>query len=216
MNSSGEIKENLDRNVKNIEEENIKRFQEAINQLKLEHEPIYKIKVEIIEDTKEHTDEEKDFLIKINNKFNKSYTHKDKYINICNFKENFGDKYFNFFSKVGWECLIELNLINNNISKIEPLYAINLLNLEKLDLSYNYISDIEDLEQIHSIHLKSINLKNNKIDNPFVFMHSKFINLDTLNLENNDIEKNEKRIFIKKYNAFYYLYFLYLMIITCK
>ena len=187
-------------NIKKSKEEEAK-LQQTINEIKNDTVHTYKVstKIERTDGEYIHTSEEKDLLIKINDKFNKSFTHKEEYINICDFRDDFGDEYFDIFSKVGWESIIELNLINNNISQIEPLYKINLLNLKNLDLSDNLISDIDDFDQLQIQSVKSINLKNNKISDPLIFIVAKFETLDELNLENNDIEDNNKKIFIKKF-----------------
>ncbi len=196
---------NKDLNAHNIKKskEEEEKLQQTINEIKNDHEHIYKVSTKIERTDGEfiHTIEEKDLLVKINDKFNKSYTHKEEYINICDFGDSFGDEYFILFSKVGWESIIELNLINNNITQIEPLYKINLLNLQNLDLSNNLISDIDDFDQIQIQSLKSINLKNNKINDPLIFIVSKFETLDELNLENNDIDDDDKKIFSKKFKS---------------
>ena len=183
-------------------EEDVKGIKEIIDEFKynIPKDSVIKYKI-TIKDIKNHTNEEKNILMQINNKFDTSFTYNDEYINISYFKEDFGDEYFKIFSNVRWENIIELKLRNNNIYEIAPLLNINLLNLKKLDLSNNYISEIDDFDQIEFKCLKYINLRNNKIDYPFVFCDSRFENLGILILEDNDIDDETKKRFLKKYKS---------------
>ena len=187
-------------NIKRNQEEEI-QLQKTINEIKNDTEHTYKISTKIERTDGEfiHTDDERDNLNEINVKFNKFYTHKDTKISINNFGSEFGDDFLNKFSKVGWENIIELNLSNNNIDSIEPLYKMSLINLEKMDLSNNNISDIDDIVQLQISNLKNINLENNKINDPFAFFDKKFEVLVYLNISNNNIEESDQEIFKKKY-----------------
>lgn len=184
-------------------EENIKGFKEIIDEFKcnIPKDYVLKYKITVKEIKNQHTSEEKNNLMQINNRFDTSYTYNDEYISISYFGEYFGDEYFQIFSEVRWENIIELNLRKNNISEIAPLFNIDLLKLKKLDLSDNCISDIYDFDQIKFKCLKYINLRKNKINYPFVFCDSRFENLDTLNLKDNDIDDESKKRFMKKYKS---------------
>ena len=193
---------------KDLKSHNIKRnqdeemqLQKTINEIRNDTEHTYKIstKIERTDGEYIHTGEEKDNLNEINIKFKTFYTHKDKIINIYNYENEFGNDYLIKFSKVGWESIVELNLSNNNISSIEPLYNMPLVNLEKIDLSINIISDIDDIEQLQILNLKHCNLEKNKISDPFSFYSKKFESLDYLNISNNNIDESDQEIFKKKY-----------------
>ena len=82
---------------------------------------------------------------------------------------------------------------------MEPIYNMQLLSLKKLDLSYNNISDIDDIDRMIIMDLKHFYLNNNKISNPFAFYNKIFNNLETLNLLDNNIEDKEKECFILRY-----------------
>lgn len=196
---------NKDLNSHNIKrtEKDEKDLQNMIDKIKNDTNHEYKIstKIERVDGSYVHTPEEKDSLNEINVKFHKFYTHQTKIIDLCDYGNEFGDDYLNKFSLVGWENIIELNLRNNDISEIEPLYKMHLLNLEKLDLSNNNISDIDEIENLQILKLKILNLENNKITDPYAFYHSKFYTLESLNLSNNKIDDDDKEKFEKKFKS---------------
>ena len=187
-------------NIKRDKKEEIK-LQNEINQIRKDKDHIYKISttIERQDNPGIHTPEEKDYLKDINSIFKKNFTHKEEIIILSDQKNNFGDFYMNKFSKVGWEKIVELNLSNNNICNMEPIYNMQLLSLKKLDLSYNNISDIDDIDRMIIMDLKHFYLNNNKISNPFAFYNKIFNNLETLNLLDNNIEDKEKECFILRY-----------------
>ena len=187
-------------NVKRDKDEEA-NLQKTINEIRNDTEHIYKIstKIEREDGVFIHTEDEKGCLNEINVKFQKEFTHQEEIIDLYDYKEEFGDDYMNKFSKVGWEKLIELNLNNNNITLMDPLYNMQLLFLEKLDLSNNNISDVDDINKLQILHLKFIYLNNNKIDSPYAFYDEKFNSLECLNLLENDIEDRDKEKFKKKY-----------------
>ena len=189
-------------NIKRDEKEEAD-LQKTINAIKNDTEHNYKIstKIERQDGNFIHTEEENGSLEEINVKFQKSFNHKEKIINLGYYYNEFGDFYLNKLSKVGWEMLVELNLNNNNITDIEPLYNMQLLSLKKLDLSNNDISDIDDINKLQIYDLKYIYLNNNQIDSPFAFYDEKFNDLECLNLLENKIEERDKEKFKKKYTS---------------
>ena len=195
---------------KDLQAHNIKRdkkvesdLQKTINEIRNDKEHVYKIStiIEREDGAFIHTEEEKGSLDEINIKFQKSFTHQEEIINLCDYNDEFGDFYLNKLSKVGWEKLIELNLNNNNITVIEPLYNMQLLFLEKLSLSNNNISDIDDINKLQVLKIKNIYLNNNHIDTPFAFYDEKFNSLEYLNLLENEIEDKDIKKFKKKYTS---------------
>lgn len=187
-------------NIKRDEKEEA-NLQKTINQIKDDTEHTYKIstKIEREDGAFIHTEDEKGYLNEINSKFQKDFTHKEENIILGNHRDEFGDYYFGIFSKVGWEKIIELNLNNNNITKLDPIYNMQLLFLETLDLSNNDISDIDDIHKLQILNLKNVYLNNNKIEDPYSFYDDKFIGLEYLNLLGNDIDDNDKEKFKKKF-----------------
>jgi Leucine-rich repeat (LRR) protein len=206
-NDMAKVAEGLNNDLKS---HNIKRnekeeadLQKTINEIRNDSEHVYKVSTKIEREDGEfiHTEEEKGSLDEINVKFQKCFTHKDEIIYLCDYNNEFGDFYLEKFSKVGWEKLIELKLNNNNITKLEPLYNMQFLFLEKLDLSYNNISDIDDINKLQILNLKVIYLNNNEIDDPFAFYDEKFNSLEYLNLLENKIEERDKEKFKNKYTS---------------
>lgn len=189
-------------NIKRDEKEEAD-LQKTINEIRNDKEHVYKVstKIEREDGNFIHTEEEKGSLDEINIKFQKSFTHQEGIISLCDYYDEFGDFYLNKISKVGWEKLIELKLNNNNISSVEPLYNMQLLFLEKLDLSNNKITDIDDINKLQILNLKFIYLSNNQIDSPFAFYDEKFNSLECLNLSQNEIEERDKEKFKKKYTS---------------
>lgn len=144
-----------------------------------------------------HKPQENEKIMVINKRFNKSYSYKEKYINLSHQGSSFGNEYLVTFSKIVWENIIDLNLSYNNITIIDSLLDVNLFQLKKLDLSHNLIKDIDKFDkiQITDSNPLEIDLKNNKIKNPFAFLHEKFEKIELLDISHNMIEYSIKTMF---------------------
>ena len=71
--------------------------------------------------------------------------------------------YENFFVRVDFKQLQQLDLSVNKISDIKVLEHVDFKQLQQLDLSYNKISDIKVLEHVDFKQLQQLNLRGNKI-----------------------------------------------------
>ena len=92
-----------------------------------------------------------------------------------------------FSKKEVYNNLESLNLSNNNINNIVPLFHSKFSNLKKLNLSYNNISDIECLgfDNIYFQQLQALDLSNNHIKK---LNKIKIPSLTNLILINNEID----------------------------
>ena len=120
------------------------------------------------------------------------------------------DDGFRLISKLRFKNLIEINLANNKITNLEPLYNMLLPNLEIINFSDNYIEDITPLANLASHDLSEIYLQNNKIQDLGPFLNSNFplLKIFKVNGESNKRAFNQKsfKAVLKKYeNIIYYI-----------
>ena len=112
-------------------------------------------------------------------------------------KREIDDETLNLISKIQFQKLKEINLSDNQITNIEPLYYMNLNNVEKIDLSFNKIENIEIFKELKLPKLKEICLQNNQINNFNPIIDSGI----SLEFERLRIEKENNDI-IKDFGAF--------------
>jgi hypothetical protein len=95
-------------------------------------------------------------------------------------------------SQIKFNQLIEIDLSENEITNIEPLFYLKLPFLELLDLSYNQIRNIECFGDIKMKQLKYLFIQNNQIEDIKVLVDPNFQTLEILRLENNNIDQNSQ------------------------
>ena len=143
----------------------------------------------------------------LNEKFNLNI--ENDYVERINlYYRKFGDEILDYFNKIEFKQLKELNLSLNNLSDINKLEKAKLENLLILDLGDNEINDINILGKVNFRKLKKLYLYNNFISDINVLEKVKFEKLELLNLSNNnitniDIFEKVNFIHLKKLNLFF-------------
>ena len=123
--------------------------------------------------------------------------------------KNLKDEQFKLISLVKFNQLKELDVSNNEIKNIEPLYRMFLPFLEYLNMSYNEIEDIEPIGYLMSRNLKELFLQNNKIKN-IESLSNTLYKLDILRVDGNILDNDSKnKEAIKKIKNNYKYVFLY-------
>ena len=147
------------------------------------------------------------FIKELNKKFNLNI--QDDYVAIINLEyKKLGNEILDYFNKIEFKKLKELNLSGNNLLDINKLGKVKLENLKILDLGGNQIKDINILENVNFKELKELYLHNNQISNINILEKVKFEKLEILNLSNNnitniDIFEKVNFIHLKKLNLFF-------------
>ena len=112
-------------------------------------------------------------------------------------KKKLNDKNIMTLSMIKFNQLKEIDLSENEITNIEPIYNMNLPFLEFLNLSFNKINNIKPLGELNSNKLKYLFIQNNQIENleDIKFLcDCDFPNLKILRLENNIKEEEENSL----------------------
>ena len=143
---------------------------------------------------------QKDAIKTLQEEFEIDLTGEETKVSLYNRK--LGDKGFKLLSLIKFTKLKDLNLAENGISNLEPLYNMNLPELEYINLSNNEIKDAKPLAEFNSKKLKEIALQKNKIKDFTPFLKSEFPCLEMLRIETNDFDKDDEAFkkFLKKYN----------------
>ena len=92
---------------------------------------------------------------------------------------------FRLISKIRFRNLIELNLANNGIRDITPLYDMLLPHLEIINFSDNKIEEISPIANLLSKSLSEIYIQNNKIKSLGPFLNSNFRFLEIFRVDGN-------------------------------
>ena len=122
----------------------------------------------------------------LNEKFNLNI--ENDYVERINlYYRKFGDEILDYFNKIEFKKLKELNLSLNNLSDINQLEKAKLENLKILDLGDNRIKDISILEKVNFKELKELYLYNNGISDIKILEKVKFEKLELLNLSHNNL-----------------------------
>ena len=143
----------------------------------------------------------------LNEKFNLNI--ENDYVERINlYYRKFGDEILDYFNKIEFKQLKELNLSLNNLSDINKLEKAKLENLIILDLGDNEINDINILGKVNFRKLKELYLYNNFISDINVLEKVKFEKLELLDLSHNhitniDILEKVNFIHLKKLNLFF-------------
>ena len=143
----------------------------------------------------------------LNEKFNLNI--ENDYVERINlYYRKFGDEILDYFNKIEFKQLKELNLSLNNLSDINKLEKAKLENLIILDLGDNEINDINILGKVNFRKLKELYLYNNFISDINVLEKVKFEKLELLNLNHNhitniDILEKVNFIHLKNLNLFF-------------
>ena len=138
----------------------------------------------------ENKEEKKIIKLSIND-FNKKYgtQYKDNKIKKLELgTKKIGNDFFEDLVKYEFNNLLKLYLVDNNISNIDNLIALNNLKLEKLYLSHNKISDISILSKVKLERLQRLYLDNNMIIDINVLSIVNFPLLTTLSIHHNQIK----------------------------
>ena len=138
----------------------------------------------------ENKEEKKIIKLSIND-FNKKYgtQYKDNKIKKLELgTKKIGNDFFEDLVKYEFNNLLKLYLVDNNISNIDNLIALNNLKLEKLYLSHNKISDISILSKVKLEKLQRLYLDNNMIIDINVLSKVNFPLLTTLSIHHNQIK----------------------------
>jgi Leucine-rich repeat (LRR) protein len=141
----------------------------------------------------------------------------DKYIHLSDGKIKLEDIDFEYISQIKFNQLIEIDISNNNITKVDPFKEMSLPFLEFLNLSHNHINKIEPIINIKSKQLEYVFLQNNQIkdietfyDFPKYPKALKILRIEdnTINGENEE-EKKEREDTLKKLEKKYSGKFIY-------
>ena len=96
-----------------------------------------------------------------------------------------------FFKRLDFKQLKQLDLSNNYISDIKELEKVDFKQLQQLDLSHNIISDIKELQRVNFKLLKKLNLSCNNILDIQVLERVDFKQLQQLDLSDNNKQNNK-------------------------
>ena len=170
-----EIPSNIDEIIKKYIEDNVKKENDALVELKNNFSVYIHNNVEKL--TLKGPEKEKDHL---------------KYLRNEGFEK---------ISQIRFKHLIEINLARNQINNVSYLDNMLLPHLEILNLSYNLIMNIKPVAKILSEKMKEILLNNNAIEKIDSFENSNFPELETLRVDNNKIDFKEIKFkeILKKY-----------------
>ena len=103
------------------------------------------------------------------------------------------DEGFILISKLRFKNLKEINLANNQITKLDPLNNMLLPHLEIINFGDNQIEKINPLANLLSKNLSEIYLQNNKIKDLGPFLHSDFPLLEIFRVDGKGNEKAFKK-----------------------